>query len=90
MTMDAAGNLYGTTTFDGANRMGSVFKLTRTSGGWTYTDLHDFTGGADGSTPVGTMALDADGNLYGTSQYGGSGGTCDFNTGCGVAWKITP
>ena len=90
MTMDAAGNLYGTTTFGGANRKGSVFKLTRTSGGWTYTGLHDFTGGADGSTPVGTMALDADGNLYGTSQNGGSGGTCDFNTGCGVAWKITP
>ncbi len=90
MTMDAAGNLYGTTTADGANRLGSVFKLTFNNGSWTYTDLHDFTGGADGSGPLGTMALDTDGNLYGTSQYGGTGGSCEFGNGCGVAWKITP
>ena len=91
MTMDAAGNLYGTTTSDGANRMGSVFKMTRNNdGSWTYTDLYDFTGGADGSGPVGTMALDADGNLYGTSAGGGTGGSCEFGDGCGVAWKITP
>jgi len=90
MTMDAAGNLYGTTTADGANRRGSVFKLTYDNGSWTYTDLHDFTGGADGSGPVGTLALDADGNVYGTSVYGGTGGGCEFGNGCGVAWKITP
>ena len=90
MTMDAAGNLYGTTTADGANRRGSVFKLTYNNGSWTYTDLHDFTGGADGSGPVGTLAVDADGNIYGTSVYGGTGGGCEFGDGCGVAWKITP
>ncbi len=35
--MDAAGNLYGTTYSDGAYEMGSVFKLTLSNGGWTYT-----------------------------------------------------
>jgi len=34
------------------------------------------------------MAIDADGNLYGTTQHGGNGGSCEY--GCGVAWKITP
>jgi len=90
LTMDAAGNLYGTTVYGGANRDGSVFKLTYNNGSWTYTDLHDFTGGADGSNPIGAVALDAGGNLYGTSEYGGTGGSCEFGFGCGVAWKITP
>lgn len=83
LTIDAAGNLYGTAEYDGAYYDGSVFKLTRTNGNWTYTDLHDFTGGADGANPVGAMALDADGNLYGTSSLGGTSNK-------GVAWEITP
>ena len=48
LTLDAAGNLYGTTFSDGANRLGSVFQLTQTNGSWTYTSLHDFAGGSDG------------------------------------------
>lgn len=46
LTMDDAGNLYGTTYADGAYGMGSVFKLTHSANGWTYTSLHDFTGGS--------------------------------------------
>jgi len=88
LTMDAAGDLYGTAEFDGAHYDGSVFKLTRNNGSWTYTDLYDFTGGADGSNPVGTMTLDANGNLYGTTSHGGNGGSCEY--GCGVAWELTP
>jgi len=88
LTMDAAGNLYGNATYDGAFHHGSVFKLTPNNGSWSYTDLYDFTGGADGSNPIGTMALDADGNLYGTASLGGNGSNCQF--GCGVAWEITP
>ena len=71
---DQAGNLYGTTSGDGAGRQGSVFKLTLSSGQWMYTSLHDFTGGLDGGTPYGGLALDANGNLYGTASVGGAYG----------------
>ena len=83
MTIDAAGNLYGTTVYGGAHRDGSVFKLTRNNGSWSYTDLYDFTGGADGGNPIGAVAVDANGNVYGTASDGGTSGK-------GVAWKITP
>src|SRR5271165_3323647 len=91
LTMDPAGNLYGTTGNDGAYQQGNVFKLTPSNGGWIYTDLHDFTGGADGAYPTGSVLLDANGTLYGTTLYGGTG-PCSINqyTGCGVIWKITP
>ena len=48
LTMDGAGNLYGTTYCDGIYNNGSVFKLSNTQNGWVYTSLHDFTGGTDG------------------------------------------
>ena len=83
LTMDAAGNLYGTTRCDGANRMGNIFKLTPSSGGWTYTALHDFSGGDDGAYPLSNVIMDASGNLYGTASAGGSQGH-------GVVWEITP
>jgi len=88
LTMDAAGNLYGTTYADGADGAGSVFKLAPSSNGWVYTSLHDFTGGGDGGTPNGGVVFDANGNLYGTAQGGGAGSLCQG--GCGVVWEITP
>ncbi len=72
VTMDAAGNLYGTTFAGGAHLFGSVFKLTPSGGGWTFTDLYDFTGGNDGEYPFGTVAIDAKGNLYGTASRNGA------------------
>src|SRR5579875_3796713 len=72
LTMDNAGNLYGTTVLDGAYSQGSVFKLTHSDSGWTYTTLHDFTGGSDGANPWGQLVLDANGNIYGTASAGGS------------------
>jgi uncharacterized repeat protein (TIGR03803 family) len=83
LAMDSAGNLYGATEFDGAHGYGSVFRLTPLDGGWTYTSLHDFTGGADGAYVVGSVLLDANGNLYGTAVGGGAGHV-------GVVWEITP
>lgn len=83
LTMDAAGNLYGTTYGDGTHDYGNVFELSPSDGGWTYTDLYDFTGGDDGGNPLGSVAMDANGNLYGTtSSYG--------THGYGVIWEITP
>jgi uncharacterized repeat protein (TIGR03803 family) len=90
LTMDAAGNLYGTTAADGAYGAGSVFKLTPSNGGWTETDLYDFTGGSDGANPWSNVTFDANGNLYGTTLGGGyTGGNC-FPGGCGVVWEFTP
>jgi hypothetical protein len=80
--MDAAGNLYGTQFSGGAYEYGAVFRLTHGSGGWTYTSLHDFTGGTDGGYPLSNVTFDADGDLYGTAEAGGSND--------GVVWEITP
>jgi uncharacterized repeat protein (TIGR03803 family) len=83
LTSDAAGNLYGTTLLDGAYGQGNVFKLTPSGGGWTYTDLYDFTGGSDGGQPISNVTIDANGHLYGTTYQGGTSNV-------GVAWEITP
>ena len=81
LVMDASSNLYGTTFQDGEYLAGSVFKLAPSGGGWTYTDLHDFCFGScsGGKYPMGTLAPDPAGNLYGTASEGG--------TGYGVAWR---
>ena len=61
LVMDAAGNLYGTASADGAHQQGSVFKLTWSNGTWSYTSLHDFTGASDGGEPYGSLVIDAAG-----------------------------
>jgi len=78
--MDSAGNLYGSNIIYG---YGTVFKLTRSGNTWTYSTLYTFNGGADGEFPVGTMVVDSNGNLYGTTVRGGT-------YGYGVVWEITP
>lgn len=83
LVMDRAGNLYGTTFADGQYGYGSVFKLTRSGNGWTYTSLHDFRGGSDGSNPMCSLVLDASGNVYGTASGGGA------NNG-GLIFQIAP
>jgi uncharacterized repeat protein (TIGR03803 family) len=89
LVMDSAGNLYGTTYCGGNNNLGNVFKLTPTpEPPWTYTDLHDFTGGSDGSYPEGDLSMDSNGNLYGTASKGGNLNDCE-GAGCGVVWEIT-
>ena len=71
LTLDAAGDLYGTTYADGAYGHGSVFKLTPGTGGWAYTSLCDFKGDRDGQNPVSNVVFDSVGNLYGTTYRGG-------------------
>ena len=90
LAMDSVGNLYGTTRgyrYDGSDPHGSVFRLSPSNGGWTYTDLHDFNG-SDGDSPYSSVLIDAAGNLYGTTLYGGSSAVC--SGGCGVVWKFAP
>jgi uncharacterized repeat protein (TIGR03803 family) len=88
--MDAAGNLYGTVVggIRTTSPYGLVFKLTPSNGDWTYTDLHDFTGGSDGAYPYDGLIKDASGNLYGTASQGGDSSACQG--GCGTVFEITP
>ena len=93
LIMDASGNLYGATYSDGAYGYGSVFELTPSGGGWTYTTLYDFTGGSDGANPAGSLVMDTNGDLFGTTYAGGiTGSHCDpqFGNQCGGVFEITP
>jgi len=73
VTLDAAGNLYGTTYANGGNN-GEVFRLAHSGSGWTQTVLHAFQDYDDGISPSGGVIFDTAGNLYGTTTTGGSGG----------------
>jgi uncharacterized repeat protein (TIGR03803 family) len=91
LTMDAAGNLYGTTFDGGAYYYGVVFKLApNPDGTWTESVLHTFAGGADGAEPTAGLMFDAAGNLYGSTYNGGSDSTSCFFGGCGVVFKLKP
>ena len=72
LAIDAAGNLYGTTSGGGASGSGTVFELSGSSH-QLLTTLVAFNG-SNGSTPYATLAADAAGNLYGTTVGGGTGG----------------
>jgi uncharacterized repeat protein (TIGR03803 family) len=84
LTLDAAGNIYGAAAVGGTGcGCGVIYKLTPDAGGqWTYSLLHTFAG-SDGSGPVAGLILDGNGNLYGTTVVGGSGGA-------GVVFEIVP
>ena len=72
LTLGPAGSLYGTTNGEGTYGLGSVFKLVPAHGTWTFTDLYDFSGGSDGRTPYGRVAVDSRGDVFGTADIGGS------------------
>jgi uncharacterized repeat protein (TIGR03803 family) len=70
---DAAGNFYATTSSWFGPAYGSLFQLTRTTGGaWTEIIVHDFANGSDGGTASSTPLLDPAGNIYGTTEEGGA------------------
>jgi uncharacterized repeat protein (TIGR03803 family) len=87
LAMDSKGNLYGTTASGGFYGWGSVFELTTTRDGLTYWLLHSFDWSSyDGATPVASVVLDASGNLYGTTEYGGDS-MGDYD---GTVFEISP
>lgn len=101
LLMDTSGNLYGTTRYGGTSLCdslnpigcGTVFELLHNSNGsWTEKVLHNFGGGADedgpnGYHPYGGLVMDAAGNLYGTTFYGGTyGGALGFG---GVVFELS-
>lgn len=76
LIQDKSGNLYGTASSGGANSFGAVFELVKPvapATKWTEVVLYSFAGGtADGSLPVSELTFDSAGNLYGTTEKGGS------------------
>jgi len=82
LSLDASGNLYGSTHCDGSSDAGTVYKLTPAGGTWNYSQLHQFSG-TDGQYIFSSLVFDKQGNIYGTAQVGGANGY-------GVIWEITP
>jgi hypothetical protein len=92
VTIDAAGNLYGVTEFSDNNTLyiGEVYELSPSAGKWKFTTLHNFLpGGTDGYYPLAGVVLDAAGNLYGNTQFGGNTEGC-YQQGCGVIYELSP
>lgn len=71
LVMDPAGNLFGTTSTGGSGGQGTVFELPK--GSSTIATLVSFNGN-NGSMPEGELLMDAGGNLFGTTAFGGAGG----------------
>jgi uncharacterized repeat protein (TIGR03803 family) len=74
------GSLYGTTYYGGAFGQGSVFRI---SAAGDESTLYSFTGGADGANSAAGLIEGTDGNLYGTTYYGGEANS-------GTVFRITP
>jgi uncharacterized repeat protein (TIGR03803 family) len=98
---DTKGNLYGTSAGGGGESndcdtydegCGAVFKLTPLkNGSWKETVLYGFAAGSGGANPQGGVIEDAQGKLYGTTYYGGTGKCNDgLALGCGIVFELTP
>lgn len=73
--------LYGISGGGGTSGLGTIFSVTLSG---AETVIHNFTGGADGASPSGLIALN--GSLYGTTQGGGESPMC---SGCGTIFKMS-
>jgi uncharacterized repeat protein (TIGR03803 family) len=84
------GNLYGTTANGGiVNDNGTIFKITLTG---TLTTLYNFClqpDCTDGSSPQAGLVQATDGNLYGTTTYGGDMTCFGGSHPCGTAFQVT-
>jgi uncharacterized repeat protein (TIGR03803 family) len=94
LTLDSAGNLFGTTNQGGAYSNGTVFELTpNPDGSWKESVLHSFRviyGGKDGGYPFGGVTFDLAGNLFGTTSQGGvysSGTVFELTPKSDGSWK---
>jgi uncharacterized repeat protein (TIGR03803 family) len=100
VTLDEAGNLYGTTatgaSFSGncnpIGGCGTVFELKRRSSGWLFNPLYTFQF-SDGASPWARVVFGPEGLLYGTTTYGGNVNQfCSAfpGPGCGVVFSLQP
>lgn len=98
LTIDAAGNLYGTAYFGGLpadncynSRCGTVFEMQHERQGWVLKPLYAFTGDNDGGNPDAGVVFGPDGTLYGTT-FAGGGVFCPSEVyyGCGIVFNLRP
>jgi len=89
LTLDAAGNLYGTANSNGEHYDGTVFELKRSGSSWTEDTLYSFAGGDRGAYPAAGLIFDPAGNLYGTTEFGGNGNGMVFELSpSGAGWFL--
>jgi uncharacterized repeat protein (TIGR03803 family) len=94
---DANGNFYGTTLSGGdslhslncnnANFSGGCGTVFELSASGVETVLYNFEGGTDGIWPFRGVVRDSEGNIYGSTLYGGNS-ACMY--GCGTVFEVTP
>jgi hypothetical protein len=93
MQIGAGGVIYGTNQAGGIGSCGTVFALyppTSSGGAWTEATLHEFNPGVsgppytDGCVPIGGLAQDSSGGLYGTTTEGGTNGSY------GIVFQVVP
>ncbi len=88
LVLDPTGILYGTTSSGfGYGPNGLVFAVNSTTGAESV--IYQFGGAPDGSYPEAGMVRDSNGNLYGTTAFGGSGAGCGID-GCGTVFELSP
>jgi uncharacterized repeat protein (TIGR03803 family) len=68
LSMDASGNLFGTTYAGGGKGLGTIFEITASG---DFSTLYSFPSAVSGYEPTGGVVLDTDGNLYGATRFGG-------------------
>jgi len=73
VAIDKEGRVYGTGNTGGTgNGAGVAFQFVHSAQGWKFKVIHNF--GSSGAYPLGPLALDALGNIYGTESVGGTFG----------------
>jgi uncharacterized repeat protein (TIGR03803 family) len=93
LVRDAKGNLFGVTLHGGSTPCyfgtgcGTVFELQNSPTGWVKSTIYQFVGGSDGMGPSWGLAIDAKGNLYGTTEYGGG---LVLSFGYGTVFELSP
>ena len=87
LTIDGAGNLFGTANSGGSAGFGTVFELVRDNRSFDFKVLHTFTGGSVGSTdgggPAARVVFGPNGTLFGSTTFGG-------NSNAGVVYNLGP
>src|SRR5208283_1434913 len=91
LTIDKAGNLYGTASVGGADGDGTVYRLQYKGSGWVFTPLYSFRGSPDdGAYPSAAVVFGPGGSLYGTTAQGGVQECGNGSSPCGTVFNLKP